>query len=519
MKTRAILTVQIAALVLISVPARADVYLNCADLGNGVIELSYVNEEPIPIRAFGLDISVSNGVIADAGNFNPHYYVYPNSIEIIGGDVVDWGSPIVGGLGASDMTIEMASLYPPGGDPPPPSGVMLVFIISAECDITVQENALRGGVVFEDPEHSAPVHLPGLAGALPPEPEEYGGGSGTAADPFLISSAEQLNTIGLNPADMRKHFKLVADIDLDGYTGIDFNIIGNYLDIVFKGVFDGNSHRISNLTYTSSSTTCVGLFGQIDSNDAQIRDLDLIEPNVNSGLGDNVGSLVGRLKRGTVSRCSAQTGCVTGRKCVGGLVGRNNLGVIVNSYAHTDVTGDANLGGLVGRTYVEVSDCYSTGSVYQYADPVGGLVGFNHGTISSSFYDQQTSGQEEGAGGAGGSAVTDVNGIPTLQMQTQTTFTDAGWDFKGETQNGTDDVWTICEGMTYPRLARQGYIGNFTGTESIDLRDLAALAAAWKSTLGDDNWNGLCDISEPPDNIIDAGDLAVFALNYLSGAE
>jgi hypothetical protein len=46
MKTRAILKVQIAALVLITVPAQADVYLNCADLGNGVIQLSYINEEP-----------------------------------------------------------------------------------------------------------------------------------------------------------------------------------------------------------------------------------------------------------------------------------------------------------------------------------------------------------------------------------------------------------------------------------------------------------------------------------------
>jgi len=36
-------------------------------------------------------------------------------------------------------------------------------------------------------------------------------------------------------------------------------------------------------------------------------------------------------------------------------------------------------------------------------------------------------------------------------MKTKATFTSAGWDFTGETANGTLDIWKINQG-DYPRL-------------------------------------------------------------------
>jgi hypothetical protein len=36
--------------------------------------------------------------------------------------------------------------------------------------------------------------------------------------------------------------------------------------------------------------------------------------------------------------------------------------------------------------------------------------------------------------------------------QEASTFLDAGWDFVGETANGTEDIWWILEGKDYPRL-------------------------------------------------------------------
>jgi len=47
-------------------------------------------------------------------------------------------------------------------------------------------------------------------------------------------------------------------------------------------------------------------------------------------------------------------------------------------------------------------------------------------------------------------------------MQTAKTFLEAGWDFVGETANGTEDIWKIAEGLDYPRLWWEPYDGRVT---------------------------------------------------------
>ena len=61
--------------------------------------------------------------------------------------------------------------------------------------------------------------------ALPVQ-AKYGGGTGEPNDPYLIFDADQMNTIGIDPNDWDKHFKLMDDIDLSVYTGTSFNMIG-----------------------------------------------------------------------------------------------------------------------------------------------------------------------------------------------------------------------------------------------------------------------------------------------------
>ena len=89
--------------------------------------------------------------------------------------------------------------------------------------------------------------------ALPVQ-AKYGGGAGEPNDPYLIYDANQMNAIGANSNDWDKCFKLCADIDLSGFTGTSFNIIGIDDDNPFSGVFDGNDHTISNFSYTSTGT-------------------------------------------------------------------------------------------------------------------------------------------------------------------------------------------------------------------------------------------------------------------------
>jgi hypothetical protein len=73
-------------------------------------------------------------------------------------------------------------------------------------------------------------------------------------------------------------------------------------------------------------------------------------------------------------------------------------------------------------------------------------VGFNMVMISTSFWDIQTSGQTTSVGGTGKT---------TAEMQTISTFTDAGWDFVGETVNGIEDIWFIPQ-QDYPHLWWEG---------------------------------------------------------------
>jgi len=43
-------------------------------------------------------------------------------------------------------------------------------------------------------------------------------------------------------------------------------------------------------------------------------------------------------------------------------------------------------------------------------------------------------------------------GVTKAEMQDLDTYLDAGWDFVGETDNGTEDLWTICPGQDSPHL-------------------------------------------------------------------
>jgi len=78
---------------------------------------------------------------------------------------------------------------------------------------------------------------------------------------------------------------------------------------------------------------------------------------------------------------------------------------------------------------------------------IGGLVGYdNSSTVTNSFWDMQTSGWSTSGGGTGKT---------TAEMKTLSTFTNAGWDFIGETTNGADDHWGIIHNHSYPFLSWQ----------------------------------------------------------------
>jgi hypothetical protein len=92
------------------------------------------------------------------------------------------------------------------------------------------------------------------------------------------------------------------------------------------------------------------------------------------------------------------TGTVDGGtySTIGGLVGYN-VGTISYSYATGNVSGTGSVGGLVGYNVGTISYSYATGNV-SGSSGVGGLVGANSGTISYSY----ATGGVSGSSGVGG---------------------------------------------------------------------------------------------------------------------
>jgi len=311
---------------------------------------------------------------------------------------------------------------------------------------------------------------------------KYGGGTGEPNDPFQIATAADLIALGETPKDYDKHFVLTADIDLDpnlsGRKVFNRAVIapdtdpddtwGEFQGSPFTGIFDGNDHTISHLIVKGGSY--LGLFGDLEG--GNVKNLGVMDVKItgsgasvgglvgyNSGAvtqcrstgvvsgAMDVGGLVGGNYFGTVTNCCS-TGAVDGNYCVGALVGENFEGAVAHCYSTGSVSGEVLVGGLVGHNRswagpATVTGCYSTGPVSGEVD-VGGLVGYNESDVTACLWDTQTSGQASSAGGIG---------KLTAEMQRAKTFLDSGWDFVGETANGSADIWKIAEGLGYPRLS------------------------------------------------------------------
>jgi hypothetical protein len=339
-------------------------------------------------------------------------------------------------------------------------------------------------------------------------PRSYGGGTGTADDPYRIESPGQLAMIGWYRDDFDKCFVLTADIDMAGTDANTILPIGT-AGIPFTGVFDGNDHSISNYTRIRPRDNYVGLFGVIGgktpSHDArQVKRLSVasacvsglysvgILAAVNSGVivdchvagvveGHwDVGGLAGRNDGGTISRSSSSSD-ISGDMRVGGLVGYNQYAHVYDSCCRGSLSGARDVGGLAGTNmWGTLSNCYSTCSVFSTSSSAG-LVADNRyeGTVEHCYFGGRLEATESVAGlvltnatnpgmetvrqGTVRSCFWDIEsseaidgvldqdpdpdgayGRTTVQMHMAATFVAAGWDFA--------DVWTICEGKDYPRL-------------------------------------------------------------------
>ncbi|MBN2592228.1 MAG: hypothetical protein JXA81_01885, partial [Sedimentisphaerales bacterium] len=228
---------------------------------------------------------------------------------------------------------------------------------------------------------------------------KYGGGTGEPNNPYLIYTAEHFNTIGAEPNDWVKHFKLMEDTDLAAYADTEFNLIGKYVgwldtnNIPFTGVFDGNNKTVYNFTWNSSGIGCIGLF-RIVGEGATIKNLRMENVDIKAGV--RVGALIGLNVNGTVERCSVTGSVTSDDEEVGGLIGRNT-GKLDHCYFMGSVAGQYDVGGLVGAIGGSLYGCWFDGDVTGI-DHVGGLVGEHLGSMSICFANGTVSGNNHVGG-------------------------------------------------------------------------------------------------------------------------
>ncbi|NLH17698.1 MAG: hypothetical protein GX455_14065 [Phycisphaerae bacterium] len=331
-------------------------------------------------------------------------------------------------------------------------------------------------------------------------------GEGLPDNPYLISQADELMVIGSVPSLWDKSFRMTGDIDLSGYPENEITLIGGTGKSPFIGSFDGGGFVLNGFHYTCTLPEGgVGLIRRLGP-DGLVQNVRLANVRVETN-GGSVGGIVGLNDNGIVANCHV-SGMILGKsnyqESIGGVVGTNSGMIQDSSFAGSVVSSSYGIGGLVGiQGYPQygliggtIERCYALGIV-SGSDGCGGLVGTNYsGKIRDSFADMKVSGTYAGGlvcwnssgtiensyslgvvtGSTIGGCVTknygggevlncfwDVDtsgvvggeggiGLHSNQMKTLNIFLGAGWDFDGETTNGTKDIWKMIDGLSYPSL-------------------------------------------------------------------
>lgn len=207
------------------------------------------------------------------------------------------------------------------------------------------------------------------------------GGTGTAEDPYIITTAEEFNEMASRLAEgtetqsttfpncnvgyAGQYFKLANDIELT-----EFVQVGNY-DHIFFGNFNGDNHSIRGIN--GSIEECAGLFNRIGDG-GSVSNLSIYGTMEGTIY---VGGLVGAIMTGgKVSNVHNYVSVKSGYYYAGGIAG-SSWGTIIGCTNNADITGTTDfVGGIVGDCYFDVYDCVNTGDITGQGS-TGGIIGYS----------------------------------------------------------------------------------------------------------------------------------------------
>ena len=228
----------------------------------------------------------------------------------------------------------------------------------------------------------------------------FAGGRGTASDPYLIETAQQLaylaKSVNAGTSYSDRYFKLANDIVLNdtsnweqwGTANEDRSIvspankwtpIGTGVYHFFDGTFDGDGHTVSGI-YINNTSDSQGLFGYVCY--GTIKNVGVERSYVKGNHG--IGGVIGYNVLGTVNQCYNR-GNISGEYSIGGVVGYLD-GTINQCYNGGNISGKDDVGGVVGYLDGTVDQCYNRGNISGKCD-VGGVAGYNvYGEVFDCYY-------------------------------------------------------------------------------------------------------------------------------------
>ena len=215
----------------------------------------------------------------------------------------------------------------------------------------------------EEQDDPALAQQPMLAAVMPAAMTPQG--AGTATEPYLISTADELAWLAQEVNAGRGasyNAVLCNDIDLNdkGWTPI-----GKNYSYVYKGTFDGGGYTISGLKINST---------------------------------DQYQALFGYVKGGTIKNLTVAGSVTSSKQYTAGIVAYGNPVTVTNCTNNVSVTATAKgyAAGVVASasTNSEVMGCTNKGAIIGCGDYVGGIVGagssiktisncFNHGSVAN----------------------------------------------------------------------------------------------------------------------------------------
>ena len=215
--------------------------------------------------------------------------------------------------------------------------------------------------------------------------QSYAGGDGSKDNPYLIKTAAQLakfaKDIRQKHSANKKSYKLIADIDLKGKDWITAAYTPPYTqntliidfdgDYNFAGVFDGNNHKIKNMTVFS-----------------EIRDLAWKEDRVINGewYTEN-GGFIGEIQKGAIKNLGIENAYCTNLDS--GILCKYILqeSKVENCYT-TGFSAGSGIARYISNYNVKIKNCFSSAEVVRngIADHVYSSMSDGNVVVSNTYF-------------------------------------------------------------------------------------------------------------------------------------